>query len=255
MSAILNATLCAILLDIEGTTTPIDFVYQTLFPYARSQATEFLARHRSSPDVLLDLDALYRQHAEDTRQGLNPPMLQNSEQPKSLVPYVEWLIERDRKSTPLKSLQGKIWAEGYASGELHSQVFDDVPPAFKRWQQQKRTIGIFSSGSTLAQKLLFSHSVAGDLTGYLSAYFDSTIGTKTDPASYRKIASSLQRSPSEVVFISDVVRELDAAGTAGFRTLLCERPGNHPQPANTHNVIRTFDEVFPEDQSTWTPSQ
>jgi len=245
VSATLNGPVSTILLDIEGTATPINFVYQTLFRYARSHASEFLMRHRSSPDVRLDLDALYRQHAEDTRQGLNPPMLQNPGS-RSLVPYVDWLIERDRKSTPLKSLQGKIWAEGYVSGELRSQVFDDVPSAFKRWQQQRRAIAIFSSGSALAQRLLFAHTVAGDLTGSLSAYFDTTVGSKTDPASYRKIASTLQRSPSEVVFISDVVRELDAAGAAGLRTLLCERPGNHPQPANTHYRIRTFDEVFPE---------
>ena len=255
MSATLNASVSTILLDVEGTATPIDFVYQTLFPYAHSHAAEFLMHHRSSPDVRLDVDALYREHEEDTRQGLNPPMLQNPEEPKSFVPYVAWLIERDRKSPPLKSLQGKIWAEGYVSGELRSQVFDDVPSAFKRWQQQRKTIAIFSSGSVLAQRLLFTHTMAGDLTGYLSAYFDTTVGAKTDPASYRKIASTLRCPPSEIVFLSDLVRELDAAVIAGLRTLLCERPGNHPQPANIHKVTRTFDEVFPENQSTWTQSQ
>jgi enolase-phosphatase E1 len=249
VSATLNGSVTTILLDVEGTTTPIDFVYQILFPYARSHAGEFLMRHRSSPDVRLDLDALYREHAEDTRQGLNPPTLQKPEEPKSLVPYVDWLIERDRKSTSLKLLQGKIWAEGYMSGELRSRVFDDVPSAFKRWQQRGKMIAIFSSGSVLGQKLLFAHTMAGDLTGYLSAYFDTTVGAKPDPASYKKIASTLQRSPSEVVFISDVVRELVAADIAGFQTLLCERPGNPSQPSNPHNVIRTFEEVFPEKQA------
>lgn len=235
----------AVLLDIEGTTTPIDFVFKVLFPYARSHTDRFLEQHGSSPDVLEDLDGLRREHLEDTGQGFSPPALKNPHEPGSFAAYVDWLIERDRKSTPLKSLQGKIWAEGYASGELRSQVFDDVPPALKRWQGQNRTIAIFSSGSVLAQRLLFAHTAAGDLTRFLSAYFDTTIGTKTDPASYEKIARRLERSPAEIVFISDVVSELDGAEAAGVQALLCERPGNHPQPENAHDVIRTFDNVFP----------
>jgi enolase-phosphatase E1 len=235
----------AILLDIEGTTTPIDFVFKILFPYARSQTERFLERYGSSPDVLDDLDGLRHEHLKDTRQGFSPPVLKDPHEPASIVAYVDWLIERDRKSTPLKSLQGKIWAEGYASGDLYSQVFDDVPPAFKRWQGQNRTIAIFSSGSVLAQKLLFSQTTAGDLTRFLSAYFDTTIGTKTDPDSYEKIAKMLERSPAEIVFISDVVSELDGAEAAGLRALLCKRPGNHPQPENAHNVIRTLNEIFP----------
>ncbi len=236
----------AILLDIEGTTTPIDFVFNVLFPYARAHAAEFLQRHGSSPDVHADLDGLRREHLEDTRQGSNPPALRNPQDPGSFVPYIDWLIESDRKSTPLKSLQGKVWAEGYASGELRSQVFDDVPPALNRWDAQKRAIAIFSSGSALAQRLLFAHTAAGDLTRFLSAYFDTKIGTRTDSASYEKIARMLECSPADIIFISDVVRELDAADRAGFRTLFCTRPGNNPQPANTHKVIRTFTELFPE---------
>ena len=234
----------AVLLDIEGTTTPIDFVSKVLFRYARSHTASFLERHGSSQELLEDLDGLRREHLDDTRQGLNPPALKNPHGPEAFIAYVDWLIERDRKSTPLKSLQGKIWAEGYARGELRSQVFDDVPPAFKRWQAQNRTIAIFSSGSVLAQKLLFAHTASGDLTRFLSAYFDTTVGTKTDSASYEKIATLLKRWPAEIVFISDVVRELDGAEAAGLHALLCERPGNHPQPKNSHKVIRTFDELF-----------
>jgi enolase-phosphatase E1 len=234
-----------ILLDIEGTTTPVDFVYRVLFPYARSQTERFLERYGSLPDVLEDLDLLRYEHLQDTRQGFSPPVLKDPHDPTSFVAYVDWLIERDRKSTPLKSLQGKIWAEGYANGDLCSQVFDDVPPALKRWQGQSRTIAIFSSGSILAQKLLFANTTAGDLTRFLSAYFDTTVGTKTDPASYEKIAKKLECSPAEIVFISDVVSELDGAEAAGFQALLCKRPGNHPQPENAHNVIRTLSELFP----------
>lgn len=235
----------AILLDIEGTTTPIDFVFKILFPYARSQTKRFLERYGSLPDVLEDLDGLRHEHLKDTRQGFSPPVLKDPHEPASFVAYVDWLIERDCKSTPLKSLQGKIWAEGYASGDLSSQVFDDVPPALKRWQGQNRTIAIFSSGSVLAQKLLFAHTTAGDLTRFLSAYFDTTLGTKTDTTSYEKIARMLERSPAEIVFISDVVSELDGAEAAGLRALLCKRPGNYPQPENAHNVIQTLNELFP----------
>jgi enolase-phosphatase E1 len=241
-----DQSVCVVLLDIEGTVAPIDFVLNVLFPYARSHAAEFLQRHGSLPEVLADLDALRREHLEDTRQGFNPPALGNPQDPRSFVRYIGWLIERDRKSTPLKSLQGKIWEKGYANGELHSLVFDDVRPALERWQRQKRAIAIFSSGSVLAQELLFAHTAVGDLTGYLSAYFDTTIGTKTDPGSYEEISRTLKCLPPEIVFISDVISELDAAARAGLRTLLCIRPGNKAQPANTDNVIWTFDELFPE---------
>ena len=234
-----------ILLDIEGTTTPIDFVFKVLFPYARSQAERFLELHGSLPDVLEDLDRLRHEHLTDTHQGFNPPDLKDPSQPLSFIAYIGWLIERDRKSTSLKSLQGKIWAEGYLSGDLRSQVFDDVPPALKRWQGQSRTTAIFSSGSVLAQRLLLAHTTAGDLTGFLSAYFDTTCGTKTDPTSYERIAKMLKRSPSEIVFVSDVVSELDAADAAGLQALLCKRPGNHPQPQNIHKGIWTLNEIFP----------
>ena len=245
MTSSLYRPVRAILLDIEGTTTSIDFVYKVLFPYARSQTGRFLERYGLLPDVLEDLDGLRHEHLKDTRQGLSPPFLKDPDEPASLVAYVDWLIERDRKFTALKSLQGKIWAEGYASGELRSEVFDDVPPALKRWQGQNRTIAIFSSGSVLAQKLLFANTTAGDLTRFLSAYFDTTIGKKTDPGSFQEIAKKLERSPAEIVFISDVVSELDGAEAAGFRALLCKRPGNHPQPENAYNVIRTLSELFP----------
>ena len=236
----------AVLLDIEGTTTPIDFVFKVLFPYARSHTAQFFERHGSSPEVLEDLSGLGREHLQDTSQGLSPPALKNPNEPRSFIPYIDWLIERDRKSTPLKSLQGKIWAEGYASGELRSQVFDDVPPALERWQAQNRTLAIFSSGSVLAQKLLFAHTTAGDLTKFLSAYFDTTIGTKTDPASYVRIARTVEVLPTEIVFISDIVAELNGAQAAGLRAVLCKRPGNHPQPESAYNIIQTFDDVLPD---------
>lgn len=239
----------SILLDIEGTTTPIDFVYQVLFPFARARVKEFLQQQASSEDVRADMARLLEEHAADERRGLEPPVLRDAPpeaQLESIVSYIHWLIDHDRKSTPLKSLQGRIWEEGYQSGELQSQVFPDVPVAFERWSRQERDISIFSSGSVLAQKLLFAHTTVGDLTRFIREYFDTNIGAKQDPESYRRIATALQRPPAKMIFISDVTAELDAAQSAGMQTALCVRPGNRPQPATlAHPVIHTFAEVFP----------
>jgi enolase-phosphatase E1 len=155
-------------------------------------------------------------------------------------------MARDRKSTALKSLQGKIWEEGYHSGNLLAPVFDDVPAAFERWRAQNRNIAIFSSGSILAQELLFAHTNAGDLTPYISAYFDTTTGAKTDAGSYQKIAISLALPPGEIAFISDVTAELDAAAnTVGFQVLFSERAGNYPQPPRPYQRIQDFNDIFP----------
>lgn len=237
----------AILLDIEGTTTPISFVYDVLFPYARSHAGSFLAPHPSSPEVLSDLAGLRKEHEEDLRKGLSPPELQQSPEEsrlESFVGYIHWLMDRDRKTTALKSLQGKIWEDGYRTGKLKGEVFEDVPRALGRWQAHERDVLIFSSGSVLAQKLLFAHTTAGDLTGFIRAYFDTGVGAKGEPVSYQRIAAECRRLPSEILFISDVTSELDAAASAGMATLLCVRPGNHPQPETEHGTINTFDGIF-----------
>jgi enolase-phosphatase E1 len=157
--------------------------------------------------------------------------------------YLLWLMDRDRKSTALKSLQGKIWKTGFESGELKAALFPDVPPALERWAAQAR-IAIYSSGSVEAQKLLFSHTTVGDLTPLISAYFDTRTGAKTAPASYAAIAAQISVAPGEVLFFSDVVRELDAAREAGCRTLLAVREGNAPvEDAHRHRSIASFDTV------------
>jgi len=237
-----------ILLDIEGTTTPIDFVYRTLFPYARAHVKSFLIENLSSEETQADIAGLRKEHREDTRQGLDPPPLQ--EQPEdarieSLVAYIHWLMDQDRKSTPLKSLQGKIWKAGYLSGELLSRVFDDVPRAFARWREQQIDVCIYSSGSVLAQKLLFAHTEAGDLTAFIRDYFDTETGAKREAESYRRIASSLGCEPRDITFISDSIAELDAAQSAGMPAFLCVRPGNHPQQGSPHRAVKTFDVIFP----------
>ena len=152
-------------------------------------------------------------------------------------------MDQDKKSTGLKSLQGKIWEEGYRAGDLRGEVYPDVPPALERWRRQGIDIAIFSSGSLQAQRSLFSNTVAGDLTRFIRAYFDTTTGPKNAPESYARIAAALECSPSEVLFLSDVGAELDAALEAGMRTALCVRtPGSAPS-TGAHPVIRTFDDI------------
>jgi enolase-phosphatase E1 len=220
----------AILLDIEGTTTPITFVYDVLFPYARTHIRENL----SAEDVV----ALRVSYETDLQNGFTPPAW--SEAP---VAYVEWLMDQDRKSTALKNLQGKIWLSGYQQGALRGEVYADVPPALARWRQQGIDVRIYSSGSKLAQQLLFSSTGAGDLTRFLSGFFDTTTGPKVEAQSYVVIGLAFGCEPSEVLFVSDVVRELDAARSAGMATALCIRPGNPAQYPGTHRMILSFDEI------------
>ena len=237
-----------ILLDIEGTTTPIAFVHDVLFPFARARVRDYLANHSTSAEVLHDLARLREEHARDVAQQLDPPasgvLHADYAELDAIVAYIHWLMDHDRKSTGLKSLQGKIWEQGYRDGELKAEVFSDVPSALRRWHRTGLRVAIFSSGSVLAQKLLFAHTGAGDLKGFLDAYFDTTTGPKTESESFRRISSELKLDPRQLVFISDVTAELDAANDAGMHSLLCIRPGNLPQKA-AHNrpTIWSFDEV------------
>ncbi len=227
-----------ILLDIEGTTTPIAFVHDVLFTYARQHVRDYLAQHASELDD--DIAQLRDEHARDLNSDAAPPPLTHDLD--SIATYVHWLIDRDRKSTGLKSLQGKIWQEGYVNGTLKSQVFDDVRPAFERWTGLQ--ICIFSSGSVLAQQLLFAHTDHGDLTTFISDYFDTNVGPKGDPESYRKIANKMNLPPNEILFISDVVTELEAATAAGMQTRLSIRPGNQPQPdPDRFQIIHSLNEL------------
>ena len=199
----------AVLLDIEGTTTPIAFVTETLFPYARAHLAVFLEREGRGTDTAAFLA----------------------------------LMDRDSKTPELKELQGRIWDEGYRNGTLVGQVFEDVPRAFSRWRDAGVAIGIYSSGSVLAQQLLFRTVRSGDLTPFISWYFDTAVGPKRESASYARIAARVGLEPGDLTFVSDVAEELDAASAAGMRTMLSTRPGNSPQPRNEHQVIRTFDDL------------
>jgi enolase-phosphatase E1 len=143
----------------------------------------------------------------------------------------------------LKSLQGRVWEEGYRNGTLVGEVFDDVPDALRRWREAAMPVGIYSSGSVRAQQWLFRRSTAGDLTPLLSWHFDTAVGAKQDPASYARIAADVNEAAADVLFVSDVGAELDAAREAGMQTAMIVRPGNAPQPDTGHRVIHSFDEL------------
>ena len=211
-----------LLLDIEGTTTPIDFVYKTLFPYASRNVGAFLGEHFADAEVRNLVEELKAQNEQDNTAGLQPPIwLSDSAEARvgSAAAYVQWLIAEDSKCTPLKSLQGKIWQRGFASGELHGEVYPDVP----RWRGQQREICIYSSGSVLAQQLLFRTVASGDLTPHIAGFFDTQTGTKASPESYARIAESRDRAPREFLFVSDAPKEVKAARTAGMYSVLCNR--------------------------------
>lgn len=192
-----------ILLDIEGTTSSISFVADELFPYARKHLAEYVAAHPAEA----------------------APILAEVPGDDPVATLIQW-IDEDRKATPLKTLQGLIWAQGYADGELTGHVYPDTPEALKRWREKGINIAIYSSGSVAAQKLIFGHSIAGDLTPYLSAYFDTTTGPKREADSYSKIADALNLAPSQILFVSDMAGEVDAAREAGLDALLIARDGD-----------------------------
>jgi enolase-phosphatase E1 len=235
-----------VVLDIEGTTTPISFVYDELFPYARQNLRGFLETHGPS-GLLAEVDRQLREeHAADIARGDAPPPLPadiSGGNATDLEPYVLWLMDRDRKSPGLKLLQGLIWQRGFADGTLRGSLFPDVARALERWNEGSIDVAIYSSGSVLAQRLIFGHTADGDLTPRISQFFDATIGPKRSADSYRHIASELKRAPNELLFLSDVHAELSAARAAGFRALLCVRPGN-PEPArDDESTVQTFDEI------------
>jgi enolase-phosphatase E1 len=233
----------AIVLDIEGTTTPIAFVHDELFPFARRHLREHLEVHHGRADVREAIRTLRREWADDVAP---PPW---SDEPdaelSSAAAYVEWLMDRDRKSPGLKLLQGYIWEDGYRSGALRGEVFPDVVPAIVRWRASEIVVAIYSSGSVLAQRLLFAHTPEGDLTPLVNTFFDTEMGAKTSPDSYSRIAAALHFPTERLLFVSDARKELDAARQAGCEVLLCARPGNAAQSAPPGlDMIHGFDEIW-----------
>ncbi|MFM8379117.1 MAG: acireductone synthase [Planctomycetia bacterium] len=222
-----------ILLDVEGTTSSISFVYDVLFEFAKRHVGEFLARHADDPLVRSLAANIATETGADAKAG-----------PERLALAALDLMNRDVKSTPLKALQGLIWRGGFESGELVSHVFPDVPPALEQWAASGLDVRIYSSGSIEAQRLYFGHTSAGDLLPHLRGHYDTTTGPKREPASYAKIAVDMGIEPRQILFVSDVGAELDAARAAGMATALAVRPGNRePGGLFEHKPISSFTDI------------
>ena len=218
----------AILTDIEGTTSAVSFVYDVLFPFAASRLPGFLREHQAAPTVAAQIEAV---RAEAGEPGADLDQV--------IEILLGWMRE-DRKVTPLKALQGQVWQKGYESGELKGHVYPDAVVALKQWHAKGYRLYVYSSGSIQAQKLIFGCSEAGDLTGLFSGYFDTTSGGKRDGESYRAIASAIDVAPEQVLFLSDVTAELDAAREAGMATCGLAREG---ELEADHPVVTSFDRI------------
>jgi enolase-phosphatase E1 len=215
--------LAAVVTSIEGTTTPLTFIQDVLFPFARERFPAFLAAHAEDPQVAEQL-------AEVRRLAPGRP---------ELLTLLRWM-EQDAKITPLKALQGMIWRDGYAGGRLVGAVYADVPPALRRWVAAGLRLHGFSHGSAEAQRLIFGHSTAGDLSGLFSGFFDTRVGSKREPESFSRLAIAIGRPPAEIVYLSDAETELDAAATAGMRTCQVVRRGNGTRPSDRHPHASDF---------------
>lgn len=219
----------AILTDIEGTTSSIDFVHQSLFPYAKAHLRKFLRNHARAPEVAAQLHETARLEGRQLTW-------------EDAAEVLERWIDEDRKATPLKALQGMIWAQGFADGELVGHVYADTAPCLRRWHAQGKRLYVYSSGSVEAQQLIFGHSEAGDLRPLFSGYYDTRIGAKREAAAYRAILEDLGLPGSAVLFLSDVGAELDAARAAGMATCQLVR-NSQAVPAPQHPQARDFTEV------------
>jgi enolase-phosphatase E1 len=231
-----------ILLDVEGTTSSISFVYDVLFPFARRHIGDFLAARAGDMSVRALAAALEAEVAGGVPAA--PADLDDPTAVTRVTLAALALMDRDAKVTSLKELQGMIWKGGFDSGELVAHVFDDVPPALAHWSDSGLDVRIYSSGSIDAQRLFFGHTAAGDLTPHLRGHYDTTTGPKREAASYRTIAADMQLEPREILFVSDVGAELDAAREAGMATALAIRPGNRdPGGRLEHEPLASFAEI------------
>ena len=227
-----------ILLDVEGTTSSISFVYDVLFTHAKAQVGEYLAANATDPLVRAAAAGIA------ATSGLPAIDLGTAAGRGQVALAAIDLMNRDVKDTSLKALQGMIWRSGFESGSLVAHVFDDVPPALAQWADAGLDVRIYSSGSIEAQKLFFGHTAAGDLTPHLRGHYDTTTGPKREAASYAAIAADMGLEPRQILFVSDVGAELDAARQAGMATALAVRPGNRdPGGLLEHESVATFAEI------------
>ncbi|KRG70954.1 acireductone synthase [Pseudoxanthomonas dokdonensis] len=225
----------AILTDIEGTTSSISFVKDVLFPYARRALPGFVREHGQRPDVRQWLDQVATEHGGICSDDV-------------IVETLQGWIDQDRKHTALKALQGMIWDAGYRDADFTAHIYPDAAPALRQWHAQGLPLHVYSSGSVPAQKLFFGHSDAGDLTALFSGWFDTETGGKREADSYRRIAEAIALPAADILFLSDVVAELDAAREAGMQTCLVDRLQDYPQArlgddAHGHARVTGFDQI------------
>ncbi len=223
-------TLQAIVTDIEGTTSSLSFVKEVLFPYARERLPEFVAQHAADPVVQPLLSA----SAE--LAGIAPD-------PGLVVAQLQRWMDEDRKAAPLKALQGLIWEHGYAVGDFTGHVYEDAVRNLRQWQAAGLRLYVYSSGSVLAQKLLFAHTAYGDLTPLFSGYFDTQVGAKQAAASYRMITDAIRLPARDILFLSDVAAELDAAHEAGMQVVQLLRDAAVVR--GNHAAVTDFDGIDP----------
>jgi enolase-phosphatase E1 len=224
-------TIHAILTDIEGTTSSISFVKDVLFPYARERLPAFVVTHADTPEVRHWLHEVAREAG-----------LVSAGEQEIIDLLVRW-IDEDRKSTALKALQGMIWLEGYRDSDFRAHIYPDAARCLHKWAAAGIALYVYSSGSVAAQKLLFAHTEEGDLSPVFSGYFDTETGPKRSRASYARIAEVIDRNPAEILFLSDIVEELDAAREAGLRTALVARSGVEASLASSHPVVADFEAI------------
>nr|XP_039273732.1 enolase-phosphatase E1-like isoform X1 [Styela clava] len=245
----------AIVVDIEGTTTPITFVTEVLFPYIKENIKTYLTKNWNEKELLDDYEAL-RALAESDRQSEieDVPLIPSHDEKgaqESVVKNVLWQMSKDRKSTALKQLQGHMWQSAYANGLIKGDVYEDVPSTLKSLKTDGKSLFVYSSGSIKAQKLLFGHSNRGDLCPLFSGYFDTNVGAKKEASSYIKISDSIGENPENIIFLTDVLAEAEAATTAGMNACIVLRPGNHPilkDDLERFTTIKSFSElVFTEE--------
>lgn len=224
-------TVAAVVVDIEGTTSSISHVHDHLFPYSRQRLPDWLAAHAADPTVVAAL--------AETRSLAGRP---DADLPELVAILRAW-IDEDRKAGPLKTLQGLIWADGYADGSLRSHVYEDVPPALRAWTAAGRRVYVYSSGSVLAQQQWFGHCPRGSLLPYLTGHFDTVnAGPKREAASYRSIAAQIGLPAAGLLFLSDVRAELDAAVAAGWHVVGVRRE-DAPPIGGGHREVRSFAEL------------
>jgi len=221
----------AVLTDIEGTTSSIAFVKDVLFPYAREHLPRFVETHRGDPEVARWLDATARE------TGVEDP------HSKRVVDTLLRWLDEDRKATPLKALQGMIWKAGYAAGDYRAHIYPEVPRKLHTWNSRGLKLYVYSSGSVPAQKLFFAHTEAGDLASLFDGWFDTEIGGKRERGAYLRIAEAIGLPPPEIVFLSDVTAELDAARGAGMQTIQLCRPPERCSKAAMHPCVADFDDI------------